>query len=90
VSTLDSIRARDRGLARTASWTRRIAVLATVGCAALAAAFAHVLPGHVAAQFGISGDGTTKSAPPGHHHGNSPAQPPGSGSGAGQATTGAS
>lgn len=83
-------RERDRGLARTAAWTRRIAVGAVLGCATLALAFAHALPGHNAAQTGTTtGTGATSS---GSANGGTtaPAQPPGSGSGPGQVTSGAS
>ena len=79
---------RDRGLQRTASWTRATAIAATLLCAALAAGFAHVLPGHAAAQ-----NGTAPSAPTRHrgdHTSRTPAQPPSTGSGAGQVTSGAS
>ncbi|MHA6758024.1 hypothetical protein [Streptacidiphilus sp. PAMC 29251] len=74
---------RDHALARAASWTRATAVAAVVACAALGAGFAHVLPGHTAAQTG-TGSGTSPRTQP------APAQPPAPGQGPGQVTSGAS
>jgi len=83
-------RTRDEGLARTASWTRRTAAAAALLCAALATFFAHALPGQAAAPS------TSPSGDSGHvRHGTqgqvqSPAQPPTTGSGSGQVSSGAS
>ena len=88
--------ARDHALARVASWTRRTAVAAVLLCAALAAVFAHALPGHLGAQPGTGGSstGSTGDGSTGGSHGHGgvqpPASPPGAGSGAGQVTSGAS
>ncbi|MDH6136853.1 hypothetical protein P3T37_006284 [Kitasatospora sp. MAA4] len=72
-------RLREEGLARTTSWTRRTAAGAAVLCAALAGIFAHALPGQ-AATPGTAQPGSTQPSQP---HLQAPAQPPGSGSGAG-------
>jgi hypothetical protein len=82
-------RTRDQGLARTRVWTRRIALAATLGCATLAAAFAHVLPGHLTAQTGTTG-GSAPTSSGQHHPGTAPVQPPGPGAGSGQVTSGGS
>ncbi|MEY9968081.1 hypothetical protein ABIA33_006161 [Streptacidiphilus sp. MAP12-16] len=82
---------RDQGLARTASWTRRTAAAGVLLCAALAAVFAHSLPGQSA-----SGSGSTSGLRSAPTQGNpqqpvqAPTQPPAAGSGPGQVVSGAS
>ncbi|MDH6577742.1 hypothetical protein [Kitasatospora sp. MAP5-34] len=90
-------RQRDEGLARTASWTRRTAAAGALLCAALAAVFAHALPGQAAARSSTSpGTGTAPAQQSPGHGLRAPAQPPtagsgsNSGSGSGQVRSGAS